>query len=401
MDKLKVLYLLADCGHDLTLNHGYKVHVWQIIHNLKKLGHDIFLMTVNNKKVLPDFDNYLAIRHRYVPVVHRIFPYSGLLDSLRIFRVFKKIQARSGFDLIHERYGLYSLGGVLIASFYQLPYILEVNAPLIEEKSLLSRPLDGAQGLSARFSTAICLKKANIIVTVSQFLKRKLCETWQLDSEKVLVLPNAADSALFKLNGKSKDNGLREKLVIGYLGTLQPWFGIENLLYAFERFSRQHPEAILQIVGDGMMREELLRLATQLKIDSRTFFVGEVHHMKIGNYLKEFDIAVAPYRSLRTGFYGSSMKVFEYMAAGKAIVASRIGQIEEILAPGKTALLVEPSNANEIAQAISYLANNPKLREILGNNAREVAKKDYTWEQYAQKLESIYQQILSNKACAQ
>ena len=156
--------------------------------------------------------------------------------------------------------------------------------------------------------------------------------------------------------------------MIGYLGTLQPWFGIENLLYAFERLSRQHPEAILQIVGDGMMREELLRLATQLKIDSKTSFVGNVPHKKIGNYLKGFDIAVAPYRHLITGFYGSSMKIFEYMAAGKAIVTSRIGQIEEILEPGRTALLVEPGNANELAQAISYLANNPQLRETLGCN---------------------------------
>ncbi|MFQ5706399.1 MAG: glycosyltransferase family 4 protein [bacterium] len=400
MQKLNILYLLADHGHDLTLNQGFQVHVWQILKNLEKLGHAPFLLTINEKKVLPDFARYETVAHLYFPLVHRLMPYTGMLDSLRVARAIRRRHATAKFDLIHERYGLYSFGGALAAKWLGIPYLLEVNAPAIEEKVLFGPPLTGAQRGVARSITRINLKHCDAIITVSRFLKGKIVQAWNVRSEKVLVLTNAADSALFRLNGRHENHdsdGKSKKLVIGYLGTLQPWFGIENLLYAFQIVSRHLPRARLQIIGDGMQRPALEALAKRLKIKSKTTFVGSIPHTSVGRYLQGFDIAVAPYRPIITGFYGSSMKVFEYMAAGKAIVASHIGQLSEVLENRKTAMLVEPGETEELAQAILRLAKNPRLRENLAVAARNIARQNYSWDQYAQKLEDIYKRILSTR----
>jgi glycosyltransferase involved in cell wall biosynthesis len=92
-------------------------------------------------------------------------------------------------------------------------------------------------------------------------------------------------------------------------------------------------------------------------------------------------------------FFGSPTKIFEYMAMGKAIVASRLGQIGEVLAG--TALLVEPGNVEELAAAIVKLVDSDELRAQLGAKAREVAERDFTWKHNAQRVLQSYQSCKS------
>lgn len=393
--KLRVLYLLADRGHDLNLDQGYKVHVWQIIENLKKRNHEVFLLTINQARNLRDFQNYKTLPHRYLPILHHFFPYTGLINSSRIFFNILHFHRKFHFNLIHERYGLYSLGGIWAAEVLKLPLILEVNAPLIDEKILLGYPVKGAQKVIAELTTRFVFRKCHLILTVSRILKKQLMRKWDIPESKIRVIPNAADREFFNLNGKFT-NG--DKFIIGYVGTLQPWYGVENLLYSLPVVLKKIPQAVLHIVGDGLQRPLLEDLAKRLGIDSHIKFFGYVSFKNIKNYLETFDIAVAPYRPIVTGFYVSSLKIFEYMAAGKPIVASQIGQIGEILQHKYTALMVEPGDTEELAQAIIKLAQNSGLRKFLGQNARKLARKEYTWDKYAEKLENMYYTVLKSHA---
>ena len=127
----------------------------------------------------------------------------------------------------------------------------------------------------------------------------------------------------------------------------------------------------------------------------RVIFTGSVAHDRVPALLDACDILVAPHVPLADGsdFFGSPTKVFEYMAMGKAIVASRLGQIGEVLADQETALLVEPGNVSELAAAIVKLVESDELRARLGAKAREVAEREFTWKHNAQRVLEAYQSL--------
>jgi glycosyltransferase involved in cell wall biosynthesis len=121
-------------------------------------------------------------------------------------------------------------------------------------------------------------------------------------------------------------------------------------------------------------------------------FTGAVAHDRVPALLDACDILVAPHVPLADGsdFFGSPTKIFEYMAMGKAIVASRLGQIGEVLDDEETALLVEPGNVKELAAAIVRVAGSSELRARLGPNAREAAVKNHTWGHNARRVLEAY-----------
>jgi glycosyltransferase involved in cell wall biosynthesis len=122
---------------------------------------------------------------------------------------------------------------------------------------------------------------------------------------------------------------------------------------------------------------------------------GRVPPSEIPSYLAACDIAVSPHIPLpkNTPFFGSPTKLFEYMAAGKAIVASRLGQIADVLDHERTALLVEPGEPSELAAALKALAGDHDLRQRLGRNA-QVKAKEYTWLANAQRIVDAFESLL-------
>ncbi len=399
MKRLRILYIVGDRGHDLTVHHGYRIHVLKILEYLGKKGHQVFLIHINDQKYLPDFKNYLCIPHRYIPVMHRCFPYTGFIDSKNILTEIIRLNRQMHFDVIHERYGLYSYGGAIASKLIKKPLLLEVNAPLIDEKQLFTKPLQSYQRLSATVSTRVCFTLSSKIITVSRVLKEILMNTWHIDGDKISVIPNAFDASLFarKWNtGETKKMlGVLHAFVITFVGTFQPWYGIENIVDAFCSIRKEIPHARLLLVGDGSFKEDLKKRVEQLGIDTSVTFTGYIKHDLIPEILAATDVSVAPFRTLPMQFYNSPIKIFEYMAAGKAIVASKIGQIGEILEHGKTGLLVTPGNVQELASAIIRLYKEPNLMRRLGGNAKTEVQK-YTWDIYADTLIEIYNKLIKN-----
>lgn len=392
--QLNILYVVGDCGLDLTINQGYRIHILKILEGLKKAEHEIYLITINDKKELKGFIDYLCIPHRYLRFkLHKIFPYFGFIDSIFIFFNILKLHKKKKFDVIHERYGLYSYGGAFAAKILKLPYILEVNAPIIEEKQLHTIPLRCAQKWAALLNSTYCLNQADRIIAVSTLLKNYMVNNWGIKASKIYILPNAADIESFENVSSDKVRAkynLKNRIIIGFVGSLHKWYGIENLLKAFAIAQKSNNNLILMIIGDGQYRKQLENLTEKLKISDQTIFTGNIPHSEIPEYINAFDIAIAPYRDLPTGFYNSPIKLFEYMAAGKAIIASKIGQIDEIVEHKKTAWLVPPGNIKALSEAIIYLTKNPKIRNKLARNSRDLAVRNYSWRKYISKLESIY-----------
>jgi len=251
----------------------------------------------------------------------------------------------------------------------------------------------------AAWEARISYRLAQKIICVSEPAKLHLIQTWDVDPEKIVVVPNGVDIELFAATFYDSQAvraqlGLSNQPVVMFVGGFQPWHGLENLVESFAQVVRLVPEAILLLVGDGPIRSAIEQKSAELGLADRVIITGFVPHDRIPEMLAIADVVTAPYPRLPEEMWFSPLKLYEYMAAGKAIVASKEGQISDVIQDGCTGLLVEAGDVEGLAQALIKLLEAPAERERLGQNARRQAVKQHSWEQYIRRLEEIYMSVL-------
>jgi glycosyltransferase involved in cell wall biosynthesis len=212
-------------------------------------------------------------------------------------------------------------------------------------------------------------------------------------------MANGVDVELFRPGYPSKSArtrlGIRETApVIGFVGGFQAWHGIDRLIEGFVKIHQDRPDSILLLIGDGRARPQIEQKIAESGVCSHTIITGLVAQAHVPELMAAIDIAVLPYPKLPQELWFSPLKLYEYMAAGKAIVASRSGQIAQVIQDGTHGLLVEPGDVEGMIGAINTLLESPELREKLGNNARKKAVSQHSWEHYIKRLISIYEDVL-------
>ncbi len=396
---MRILYLSFDPGIPYWGTKGASIHIREFTRTLKEAGHNVTTAAArlgdSHRKTkdvyeLPEME--ASFFHQENPEQpHLLAETKAFSQNFGLRKLLKKPKVKK-FDLVYERYSLFGIAGLSFAKRNRLPFVLEVNSPLVEEakthRELVLEPL-------ARAVEAYLFSNADYIVAVSDAVRDYIHSL--APNAAVTVVPNGVDVRPFlnvhASNGKPGKQG--QKFVVGFVGSLKPWHGLEFLLEAF----RQLPENQnfeLKIVGDGPLRPSLEKLAHKLGIQNRVAFTGAVDFEEIPKTLKGLDALVAPYPQM-DGFYFSPLKIFEYMAAGRPIVASRIGQVAEILEDEKTALLVSPENPDALAAALRRLKAEQRLAERLGREAQKLAKEKHTWKARLKTVDAIFQSLTGRK----
>ena len=301
----------------------------------------------------------------------------------------------TGPDFIYQRYARFSWAGVVAALRIGRPLLLEYNGSEV----WVGRHWDrvGSLDLLERYER-LNLDAAARIFVVSDVERRNL-EARGVRPEKIVVNPNGVDVECFKpgIGGMDARHELGIKdgeLVAGFVGTFGPWHGVEKLAEAIKLIDADLPARFL-FVGSGSLHAEVEKQLETERKSGRVIFTGAVAHRSVPKLLDACDILVAPHVPLADGseFFGSPTKIFEYMAMGKGIVASRLGQIGEVLVDGETALLVEPGDVRERAAGIVKVIEARELRERLGRRAREVAESEHTWVHNARRVLEAYRSL--------
>jgi glycosyltransferase involved in cell wall biosynthesis len=169
--------------------------------------------------------------------------------------------------------------------------------------------------------------------------------------------------------------------LLGWVGTFGPWHGAEVLIDALALLPA---DARLVMVGDGVGRAACVELARSLGVADRVQWLGAVTHDVALATLAACDVLVSPHVPLPdTPFFGSPTKLFEYMALGRPIVASRLEQLGEVLEDGRTAHLVPPGDPLELSKGILDVLGLPDKGERLGRQARQEAVERHTWDHRA------------------
>jgi glycosyltransferase involved in cell wall biosynthesis len=308
-----------------------------------------------------------------------------------------ELDTERAFDYVYERYSLFNIAGLRFAQRRGLPFVLEVNAPLIDEAS---RYRSLALIDLANVIEEYLFGNADHIITVSTELKEYVSKI--APQARVTVVPNGVRVEHFQDTGVSDhDDGSADldssDFIIGFVGSLKPWHGVEILIDSFAEFVSNYKKSRLLIIGgEKRLIRRLEKQYHKQGLDGKVVFTGAVPYEKIPSLLQKTDVLVAPYPEL-PGFYFSALKIFEYMAAGKPIIASDIGQITSILKNQETAILVPPGDGKELHDALAWLKKDQGLRSKLGENALSEARQKHTWGHRVEMITGILESLESQR----
>lgn len=394
--KLNILY------HHRTQGKGVeRVHILGIVNSWRKGGHEVDIVSppgvsLDDRKNLErdQKNNHRTWKRiaKYAPEF--LFELLEVGYNLWAFIVLSRKIRIKRYDLLFERYSLLCLAGLVAAKCHSLPFLLEVNytsyTPIVRRRTFISRVLE-------HLVERVLFRKVDGIVAVSSYLKGHLIEMGVREN-KILVLPNAADPAKFnpEINGdhvKAKW-GLQRNKIVGFVGYFHPWHGIEFLLETYTQVRKEVEEVIYLLVGQGPVYEKMCEVVKRKGLDEKILLVGNVSHEKISKYIGAFDIAVMPHSNV----YGSPMKIPEYMAMGKVVVAPRLGPIEDIIQDGKNGLLFEPGNQEQFIQRVSTALMNDELRNAIGKAARLSILEKHNWQTNSEKILDLYAQVITTKS---
>ncbi len=286
-------------------------------------------------------------------------------------------------SLVYHRHGVFSLAGLALARRLGVPLVLEVNASEVWAREAWSRL--AFAGLARRMER-VAFERADRLVLISEELIPTVTALGG-DRERMVVNPNGVDVARFR--PESRGEGLRERLgfpedavVCGFLATFHRWHGVLFLAEQIAALTAADPRLRFLLVGDGDLRPGTEAVTQAAGQGDRVRFTGLIPPAEVPSHLAACDILLSPHLPFEDGtpFFGSPTKLFEYMAAGRPVVASRLGQIGRVVEDDRTGLLFEPGDAAAFRSAVLRLAADPQLRARLGREARTTAERSYTWE---------------------
>lgn len=397
---MKVLYLRTVFAFKMTAG-GMVAHTAGVINSLAKQVNEL---DVISNEPLPCVQAPVKI---IKPRINKMLGRS-LSEFMYNIKLIFRISNPTQYALIYQRYSTCSFLGAYLGWKYKKPFVLEYNSCAIWKVSYpVSLPANGFRSFfriiydkvfRIPMITAIekyNLKRADLIVVVSKVIKDEL-ESKGVDGRKILINPNGVNPKIYfpgagGLEIREKYR-LNENIIVGFSGMFTFYHGVSELAMAVQLFFDQNQGLIQRVkfllIGDGDLKPRVEAIINNSSYKDQVIFTGLVPQSESYKYLDACDILAAPHIPIEAGseFFGSPIKLFEYMAMGKAILASKLGQIGEILEHGKTAFLVEPGNINQLADGIKVLVENQALREILAGNAREQVMMNYTWDKHVHKI---------------
>ncbi len=375
---MKILY-----SHRTKSADGQAVHIRALTEALARRSHEVVIVGPDDgapsARPLDARARQGGLR-QFLPA-----PIHELAEIAYSVPAYLKLEARAGEtlpDILYERYNLFYHAGVRLARARRLPFLLEVNSPLAEERRLHGGlALNGA----AQASERSIWRAADRVLPVTQALARYV-ELAGVEPSRITVIANGVDASFLAEHDPRPVRaryGLEGKVVLGFTGFVREWHGLDRVVSWLGE--RRRNDLALLIVGDGDARASLERQATALGVAQSVIFTGVVQREAVPGHLAAFDIALQP----AVTPYASPLKLIEYMAAARAIIAPDAANIREVLSE-EDALLVPGGDASALQGALDTLVADPALRARFGAAAKaSLLRQGLTWDANAARVEKI------------
>ena len=232
-----------------------------------------------------------------------------------------------------------------------------------------------------RFGENPLLRSADLVLAVSEEVAEQVGRRG-VPPERILVTPNGVDIHVFTPDADGESIRSRYDLdgrfVVGWIGGFHKFHGLDLAIDMAARLKETIPELTLLLVGDGVERQRLESRVAELGLDN-VMFTGTVGHSEVPAHIAAMDVALV--LSPKDGlFHYSPIKLREYMACARPVVASRAGELAEFINEGADGLLVEPGRVDDLAAAVRSLHDSPELRATLGEASRDRMVREGSWE---------------------
>ncbi|MFM2315969.1 MAG: hypothetical protein RLZZ155_301 [Bacteroidota bacterium] len=285
-------------------------------------------------------------------------------------------------DMVYERSAWMSNGSVKVLSNFNIKHVVEINAPFEEEV----QSFENAHSFLAstgKNKLKNLLQSANLVLPITSSLQTYLVNRYKLNAGKCVVVPNAIEEQEIKINESrvaaiNKQFNLSEVTVLGFVGSIFPYHGVDRLIRGVAKLN--YTDISLLIVGDGYLIPTLKKLAEELGISRRVHFTGSVPKEDIYNYISAMDILTLP----NTEWYCSPVKLFEYGAFGKTILAVNEAGVTDVMS-SEEGLLFE-NNDSAFHDALLTAITDVDAHKIKAQNFKQKVVATHTWRANAQKV---------------
>ncbi len=375
---MRIAYVCSDPGIPVWGAKGASIHVQEMLRALSRRGAKLTVLTPRDEGTPPA--DLSCVQVQALPPAPKGDPETRAQLLLKANEAVTDALNALSPDLVYERHALYAHGAMEWAARQGLPSVLEVNAPLLAEEAAhrhLALPSE------AEASVRRAMQSARLVCAVSPPVAE---HARQMGATDAIVVPNAVDPERFPSRGPRP----ARPFTVGFLGSLKPWHGLPTLIEAFASLRAQVPEARLLIVGDGPERSAIETRLAELGCLDASEITGLIPAAEVPAALSRMDVGAAPYGASER-FYFSPLKIYEYMAASLPVVTSRTGHLAELVAHGRTGLIVPPEDAAALADALVGLATDLARAQGLGAAARARVLSNHTWEKVAARVLSHLQ----------
>ncbi|MGB3314260.1 MAG: glycosyltransferase [Albidovulum sp.] len=373
---MRIAYVTADRGIPVFGEKGASIHIQEMIRAFGKLGHEVRVIAARRGDGGDTALNVEEVRASITGTDRAEKERAAMAQADAMAARLISLYREWPFDMIYERYSLWSAAGCRAARSLGVPVITEVNAPLVKEQSAFRSLVceDEARAIEAKV-----LAGSDALAAVSRQMGDYLTGAGAAPA-RVHVIGNAVDTAQFHPGVPPMQTAdiPENAFVVGFTGSLKMWHGVDTLLQAFRAFRAEEPRAHLLICGDGPKRGWIDGFVVGAGLADAVTMAGWVDHGALPGLIARMDVATAPYPAAEDHYF-SPLKLYEYLAMGRPVLASDIGQTSELLSGSAAAQLLSPGDVGALAAALRDLCADPARRAAMSAEAaNEGACHDWT-----------------------
>lgn len=393
-ERMTIYYIFNEY---LTEGLGGLGHVWEVVEHLHQCGHTVIVFAPR----VGHYRRSTPVRVVYVPTIDIRILRTLVFNFVSFFYIFL-FSFKQPPHVLYVREIVLSLTPLILSFILRKPLITEVNGDLIEElrykgfSPLLIWIVKQLQNINSRYS--------NDLVCVTEGLKQIFIKRYEIPPHRIHVVPNGTNIHLFRPMDQKicqKELGLdSRRCFVGFIGTFLSHQGLDTLITCAPHVINSVPNVLFLLIGDGRIRPLLEQAIHEMGISTYFLFTGNVPPEKAVLYINSMDICVAPFTKARNDAIGlSPLKLYDYLACGKPLVASDIKGVGDVIAHNNLGIAVPPDNPAELANAIKALLLDDNLRAAYSENGRKLVVEKYNWELTANRILSICTNVIGeNKA---
>lgn len=375
--------IFMTCNVLLDWMDAQTIHIIELLRNLAKRN-DTICFAPKPKNIKYKFQEII-----YLPILNRRILFSVSYElALFIYLIYYCIKIKP--DVIYARYYGFSFSQLIIAKLFRIPYVVEINGLLMKEMKLsnTAKLIICIVRISERFN----YKNAKRIIVVTQAIKEDVKDLYNIPDEKIIVIENGANTELFRPMNEDFRNDLHldwNYNYVGFSGSFNIWHGLEDLVKSAPLVLKEVENTRFILVGDGLMKKKIVQMVNDLNLTDNFIFIDRVPYEDVPKYINPFDICVI---LKKKDIPGCPLKLYEYMACGKPVVATNTKDFRA-LDEYNAGILVDPEKPEEVADAIITLLKDKELREEMGKNGRKYVVENRSWESVARRVEGVCKSI--------